>query len=66
VLLTSFGLLAGVALHRMHDAGQWLLLPEDMIIQQYYNALTLSSNGVSRVADRKTFPDLAVRFLDNC
>ena len=66
VLLTGFGTLAGVSLHRMHDVGQWLLLPEDAIIRQYYNALTLSSDGVSWVADRETFPDIAVRSFDNC
>ncbi|KAH7921539.1 hypothetical protein BV22DRAFT_1122097 [Leucogyrophana mollusca] len=32
---------AGASVHHMHDTGRWLLLPEDAIVQQYYDTLAL-------------------------
>jgi hypothetical protein len=45
----------------MFDRDHWLLLPEDAIVQQYFDSLTLA--GGMYYADRASFPDIPVCFL---
>ncbi|TFK19914.1 hypothetical protein FA15DRAFT_673994 [Coprinopsis marcescibilis] len=42
----------GSSIHRMYDAGQWIMVPEEHIVQTYYDAL----NKEPALADRGSFP----------
>ncbi|KAF9528248.1 hypothetical protein CPB83DRAFT_894514 [Crepidotus variabilis] len=49
----------GANLHRLRSHQQWVLLPEDDIIQQYFGPLTPA--GTNHHAERSTFPDVPNR-----
>jgi hypothetical protein len=62
-LLRILPSIAGAAYHHAFDQGQWLLMPEDWILEKYRESYTF--HFVDFYPKRDCFPDFPVRlFID--
>ena len=53
---------AKVDIHDIFDGGKWLLLPEDTIVNEFYNSLKINRSG-EPIVERECFPVLQVCLL---